>query len=91
MLQKMQVVALDKNEYGHFHTGDSYILLYVSCSCNFKEMQTYILLNGRLFLCAEKQKIQGTQRSFLAWKNHIEGTETKCFIRTFVHIESMYT
>jgi hypothetical protein len=24
------VVPLDKNKYGHFHSGDSYILLYVS-------------------------------------------------------------
>ena len=26
----MQVVPLDKKKYGHFHSGDSYILLYVS-------------------------------------------------------------
>jgi hypothetical protein len=26
----MQVVPLDKKKYGQFHSGDSYILLYVS-------------------------------------------------------------
>lgn len=71
MLQKMQVVALDKNEYGHFHTGDSYILLYVSCSCNFeRNAKVHPPKRSSFFVCRKTKDIRNTTFIFGLEKPH---------------------